>query len=374
MSWSATSPSNIALIKYMGKADKNLTESFSFLSKEQEKNFTSRLSKKDREDFYFKNLSLNSSLSYTLNHFVTTVQIEESDKDNWSPFKKNSFQNNRFYSSSKEIHFENKISDQAQKKFLNFFQFLKRFFLISGNYTVYSQNNFPIATGSASSASSFSALTLATYELAKNRSSIKDKIRNLQAKDLAMLSRVGSGSSCRSFFSPWCIWSNREISTFQTDWSFLLHQLIIVESKPKQISSTKAHQMVKTSPHFKDRSERVSKRMNSLCEALNLRDWESCFKICYEEFLDLHSLFETANPPFEYKNTLSQQALNRIKDYWKTEGDGPLVTMDAGANIHLLYRPDQYKQREKITSLLSDYAVLSSLEQRNNYKQHISSV
>ena len=61
----------------------------------------------------------------------------------------------------------------------------------------------------------------------------------------------------------------------------------------------------------------------------------------------MHSLFETAKPPFKYKKDTTQKVLNCVKDYWKKNDEGPLVTMDAGANIHLLYRPDQKDQREK---------------------------
>ena len=30
------------------------------------------------------------------------------------------------------------------------------------------------------------------------------------------------------------------------------------------------------------------------------------------------------------------------------EGDGPLITMDAGSNIHLLYRPDQQELYDEV--------------------------
>ena len=149
-----------------------------------------------------------------------------------------------------------------------------------------------MSIGSASSASSFSALTLAVYKLARDRSSVKDKIKTLQREDLAQLSRVGSGSSCRSLFSPWCIWSGGDISNFYSPWNRLLHQLVVVESQAKTISSTQAHQIVRTSPHFKNRVDRAEKRLKSLFLAFKLKDWKRCFKICYEEFMDLHSLFE----------------------------------------------------------------------------------
>lgn len=356
-SWSAKAPSNIALIKYMGKAD----QSASF-SHDLNQDLISHLCQEDKEVLYFRNVSFHSSLSYTLPHLITQVQIEESGQDDWSPFQKNPFHNIKTYQLSKNIPLESHLSSFAQKRFLNFFQFLKRVFLIPGHYTVYSQNNYPMAIGAASSASSFAALTLATYALAKDCSSIKDKIKDLQRKDLARLSRVGSGSSCRSFFSPWSVWCGREVHATQTYWDKLLHQLVIVEDRKKSISSSEAHQSVKKSPHFKNRIARAEHRMKILHQALKQADWKKCFKICYEEFLDLHSLFESADPPIRYKNSASQKVLDCVQDYWRKNNDGPLVTMDAGANVHLLYRPDQSLQKKHITKLLSPFCtVLSSL-------------
>ena len=63
MIWSATAPSNIALIKYMGKVDKNKLDShhknLASLSYKKDQNSIKHLSEEDKENFYFKNLSLN---------------------------------------------------------------------------------------------------------------------------------------------------------------------------------------------------------------------------------------------------------------------------------------------------------------------------
>lgn len=357
-SWSARAPSNIALIKYMGKADQSDS-----LSHNLDQDLTGHLSQEDKEALCFRNVSLNSSLSYTLPHLITQVQIEEADQDSWSPFQKNPFYNTRTYHLSKDISVESDLSSHAQKRFLDFFQFLKRVFMIPGHYTLYSQNNYPMAIGAASSASSFAALTLAAYTLAKDRSAVKDRVNNLERKDLAGLSRVGSGSSCRSFFSPWSIWCGREVREIQTYRDKLLHQLVIVENREKLISSSEAHQSVKKSPFFKGRAARAEHRIKILIQALKKADWKTCFKTCYEEFLDLHSLFESGKPPIRYKTDASQKVLDCVQDYWLKNNDGPLVTMDAGANVHLLYRPDQSLQKEHITRFLSSFCtVLSSLE------------
>jgi diphosphomevalonate decarboxylase len=51
------------------------------------------------------------------------------------------------------------------------------------------------------------------------------------------------------------------------------------------------------------------------------------------------------------------EALNRLRGIWQTENDGPLVTLDAGANVHVLIRPDQ---REKAIEWLKGFRTISS--------------
>ena len=148
--WIARAPSNIALIKYMGKSEGNRPA--------------------------------NSSLSYTLDHLVTEVRIEDgAGHDQWLPLM--------------EGRFSADVSEAGQRRFLEFFAEIKRVFKISGFYRLHSGNNFPSDCGLASSASSFAALTKATYELSKD----KGQGPNRSDAELSRLSRQGSGSSCRSF-------------------------------------------------------------------------------------------------------------------------------------------------------------------------------
>ena len=54
----------------------------------------------------------------------------------------------------------------------------------------------------------------------------------------------------------------------------------------------------------------------------------------------MHTLFHTAKPAFMYMNSGSQSVLQKILQLWQKSDDGPLVTMDAGSNIHLLFNED----------------------------------
>ena len=307
--WKASAPSNIALIKYAGKKDHT-------------------------------NKPLNPSLSYTLDHLTSTVEIEplpkEQQKDIWKPLK---------------TSFPINLSSNSIQRFLDFFQHLKHFFKIPGSFLIRSGNHFPGACGVASSASSFCALTLASYQVAQEISIQKKK---LSLPELSALSRLGSGSSCRSFFSPWALWEEDSACSLQIEpFPKLIHQLILSDKKQKRVSSSEAHQRVLTSPYFLDREKRAKERLSALIQALRKGNWKDCFQITWDEFEDLHQLYETASLPVVYRTDKTQKILDIIKDFWEDIGSGPLVTMDAGSPVHLLYPLNQEDISHKLANKLS---------------------
>ncbi|OFZ29772.1 MAG: hypothetical protein A2622_11185 [Bdellovibrionales bacterium RIFCSPHIGHO2_01_FULL_40_29] len=301
----ASAPSNIALIKYMGKTDP------------------------------VNNRPCNSSLSYTLDHLRTFVRLQPGPQlleDQWRPFVR---------SDLRPIE----LSETGKKKFLSFFAKLKKEFNLSGFYHIESANNFPSDCGLASSASSFAALTRAAY--ACSTTIQKSELQ------LALISKLGSGSSCRSFSGPWVKWTSESIEPVALPISNLKHQVILCDESIKAVSSSQAHQLVLTSELFLNRPERAEKRLQDLSESLSRGHWEEAFQICWNEFWDMHVLFHTSKPPFMYMTAGSQQVLRQILELWRSEKDGPLVTMDAGSNIHLLYRPDQTDTYKKYKSVFN---------------------
>ena len=320
MQVTATAPSNIALIKYAGKKGN-------------------------------RNLPVNPSLSYTLDHLITTVQIQAVSglsKDCWKPLNIKDF-------------FPLEFSKHSIDRYLRFFQFLKKTFKISGAYQVQSGNNFPAEAGVASSASSFCALTLAAYKLAMRCSEDKIGLESFGLSHLSALSRQGSGSSCRSFFRPWSLWEENQARGLNLPFSHMIHQLVIVGSIKKSVSSSEGHKRILTSPFFKERVERANRRLAGLLEALNKQDWRQCFEITWEEFQDLHQLYESSDPSIVYRTKDSHKVLDWLKNFWEEKDDGPLVTMDAGPHVHLLYRPDQKLTAQEIKKHFSvDFQVLSS--------------
>ena len=298
----ASAPSNIALIKYMGKVDSQA------------------------------NRPTNTSFSYTLEGLRTFVDLTsiDSNQDRWEPLNDRKLE-------------KLTLNEKGIERFLNHFQFLKTQFGIEGNFLVQSANNFPSDCGLASSASSFAALTRATAELARQQSRDPGG-----AFELAELSRRGSGSSCRSFFGPWVLWEPAQVRPLEFNMLPLRHTVVVVESKKKMVSSKEAHRRVLSSPLFVSRPERAEQRLAKLIASFKSGDWQESFEIVWAEFWDMHALFETSSPAFGYFEPGTMQVLIGLRDLWNEKKDGPLVTMDAGANIHLLFRHDQKELQTQV--------------------------
>jgi len=277
----AKMPSNIALIKYMGKKNS------------------------------LNNSPSNPSLSYTLSHLTTDVKLIPIDND----------------------HDKLDINSDDKKKFIDHLEFLRKKFNVQQHYEITSENNFPSHCGLASSASSFAALTKCAINAFG--------ITNISTEEMATLSQKGSGSSCRSFYSPWALWDEKGVKEIDLPYPKLIHHVIVVSQQKKCVSSREAHKRVESSLLFENRENRTQTRLHDLIHSLSTEDWEKSYKIVWQEFWDMHALFETCDNFFTYLLPESLTVLNYLRQYWQKNHDGPLVTMDAGPNVHLLFREDQ---------------------------------
>ena len=110
--WRASAPSNIALIKYMGK-----TEASSAPQKNSH-----------------KNQPANSSLSFTLNHLQSYVELEEmnSKEDSWEPLERDHL---KYFTDSRSPSFTvPELSKSSQARFLKHLQFLKNHFSVDVHF------------------------------------------------------------------------------------------------------------------------------------------------------------------------------------------------------------------------------------------------
>lgn len=340
----SSAPSNIALIKYMGKVSSAT------------------------------NAPANPSLSYTLENLRTHVSLHADTSlqtDQWRPMsvedlKKQFLREEVSVAGARLAPLD--LNEKAVQKFLRHLSFLKSEFQITQNFHVCSGNNFPSDAGLASSASSFAALTKAFFDwLQMTAPALLEEKRQRMSSDLTLndlmsdMSRRGSGSSCRSFFSPWSIWDENGAHGFHCAHDDLSHLALVISAEKKSVSSSQAHELVLGSPKFQGRVQRAQGRMEKLKEYLGLSEqaaWNAAFHLCWDEFWDMHELFHTCPQPFRYMNSMTEKALVNIQKLWTSHADGPLVTMDAGPNIHFLFRPDQMPLKKIYVQNLSQYGLL----------------
>jgi diphosphomevalonate decarboxylase len=324
----ARAPSNIAIVKYMGKRDGKA------------------------------NIPENPSLSLTLDKLCSCVEITCSDRPGlalpdgeaaWAAEPP-------LWSGYTELKLEvPRLQEEGISRFLRHFERVRRaapaILLKYGlpvaaqngtgktcSYLIRSGNTFPSSAGIASSAASFAALTLATALTCAGDQAAFDRAWESEVglrRDLAGLSRQGSGSSCRSFEGPWVGWDRDFVFKVNASTAKLTHFVLLVSNAAKTVSSSRAHLLVKESPLWKGRPERASARFERACKALTEGDLTRLAQIAWSETWEMHSMFHTATEPFSYWCPRTVEILQWLSPF--VNGlEPPLVSMDAGPNLHLI--------------------------------------
>ncbi|MBI3534669.1 MAG: hypothetical protein HY072_04195 [Deltaproteobacteria bacterium] len=205
-------------------------------------------------------------------------------------------------------------------------------------------NTFPQATGIASSAAAFAALTMAVIKLGLFLTKQDQENKLLLDKEfqrfIVKLSRCGSGSSCRSFYGPWVRWGKDSVEPIVSKMPEMVDLVLLVNSAPKKVSSTRAHELVKTSQLWDGRVKRANDRVQKIVQAIQTGDTDTVSQIAWQEMWEMHSLFHTCERPFTYWDGRTIEILKWLECYVNGEKKGsttlPIVTSDAGANIHVL--------------------------------------
>lgn len=336
-------PANIALIKYMGKID------------------------------FDNNIAANPSLSMTLSELSTLAEFEISDSPSMgSKFKYIPEAPNKLPQSKFEFKVPS-LSKQAIERIEAYMararneieDIFKKHNIEMGSdkeVKLRTANTFPLEAGIASSSSSFAAVTSGVAAaFAKNLDSFKNlykKDENLQ-KDLALISSRGSGSSARSFMGPFVKWDHESIDKIQSNLDNLVDLVCIVQVEAKKVKSSEAHKRVTSSPLWKHRVERVKNRLNELEAALKGGDIKNLALLSWTEAWEMHSLFYTCKEPFIYLNEKSMLLLSFLCERLKDDIP-PIVTMDAGANVHVLTTKDYADTLSK--KILDQFPDLSILQ------------
>ena len=135
----------------------------------------------------------NSSISFTLSNCTTKTSVLFKRIDKTS-------ENIGF-----DLIFDGKKNTSFRPKIVKFFSIIQEYcpYLKDYHLLISSSNSFPHSSGIASSASSMSALSLCIMSLEKKLTLIDD---DYFFKKASFISRIGSGSACRSVYGGVNFW------------------------------------------------------------------------------------------------------------------------------------------------------------------------
>ncbi len=299
------SPSNIALVKYWGKLEGQIPA--------------------------------NSSISFTLDscHTQTRVEWEQVEADG-QPF--------HF-----EIYVDGEISPSFRPKIETFFQRTSDLltFLPSVKMEIHTTNSFPHSSGIASSASGLSALALCMTDIAHQMGVVDEEGFYRFA---SILSRLGSGSASRSVYGGLVVWGKHHEIPGSND-SFAVpyphhvehvfktyrDTVLLVEVGQKSVSSTKGHGLMNGHSFAESRFKQAADNMEEIIRHLQTGDVNSFGELVEAEALTLHAMMMTSRPGYMLFRPNTIEILERIRRYRNEEKVLVHFTLDAGANVHLLY-------------------------------------
>lgn len=296
-----TCPSNIALIKYWGKYDNQIPA--------------------------------NPSISYTLNHCKTITEMQFIQGEVFSV---------QTFLSGKE---EPLFADKIEKYFKKIEVYLP--WVLSGKFVINTENTFPHSSGIASSASGFGAIAKCLVDI---DTQLQPNQENTLQK-ASLLARLGSGSACRSLYNGLVVWGQTEAVENSSDeyaipypnedihpvfkdfndWVLLIHE------GQKSVSSTLGHSLMNTNPYAERRFQEARDNFFTLKNILKTGDLEGFIKLVEHEALTLHAMMMISEPAFILMKTSTLEVINKIWAFRKETSLSLFFTLDAGANIHLLF-------------------------------------
>lgn len=211
-----------------------------------------------------------------------------------------------------------------------------------------SVNHVPTSAGLASSASGLAALALASSYAAGLR---------LSKRDLSRLARHGSGSASRSVYGGWVEWQRGHDD--RTSYAFPIRDsrlsdvdmiAIVIKKTPKKISSRQGmRRSVKTSPYYQAWKRTTARDLTKAVHALRNDDFKTLGRVAETNAMRMHALTLSADPPFTYFNGDTIKAINLVNRL-QDQGISCYYTIDAGPNVKVIC---QHRDRLKIKRFLS---------------------
>jgi diphosphomevalonate decarboxylase len=296
------SPSNIALVKYWGK--------------------------------YEPQIPANPSISFTLSKSYTETELRlVAKKAAEAPIR---------------VWLDGVETPSFVKKIAQFLARLREEVAFLDDYAleIRTHNSFPHSSGIASSASGMSALALCLL-------SLKESITGEKAADFyseaSVWARLGSGSASRSLYGPLAQWGKfKGLAESSDEYAIAYDQvapvfkdfcdyILLVEKGQKAVSSTAGHGLMNGHPYAKARFAQAHQNLEKLLGFMKEGDMPAFGELVESEALTLHAMMLSSSPSFILMKPNTLEILERIRNFRRESGLAVYFTLDAGANVHLLF-------------------------------------
>ena len=313
--WSA--PSNIALVKYWGKKANQIPA--------------------------------NPSISFTLKNCKTITKLEFEVRNNDGNF-------------DFELLFEGEPKPDFRPKIEKFLEriFVYCPYLKDYKFLIDTKNTFPHSSGIASSASGMAALALNVMSLERLlQPEMPDEYFYQKASFLA---RLGSGSACRSVRGSMVVWGKNESVAISSDlfgvpFDDKVHEvfenfqdtILLVDKGEKQVSSTVGHDLMHDHPFAERRFAQAHENLTALKTVFKSGNLTDFIAIVESEALTLHAMMMTSMPYFILMKPNTLEIINKIWKFRNETKTPVCFTLDAGANVHVLY---PFDVKEKVLQFI----------------------
>jgi diphosphomevalonate decarboxylase len=199
-----------------------------------------------------------------------------------------------------------------------------------------------------------SALALCLMEVEKIL--VSDMSAEFFIKKASFLSRLGSGSACRSIEGDIVQWGKHDNTQGSSDlygikYPYEVHDnfknfqdtILLVDKGQKQVSSTVGHNLMHNHPFAEQRFVQAHENLDKLIAVFKTGNLTEFIKIIESEALTLHAMMMTSLPYFILMKPNTLEIINKIWAFRERTKTHVCFTLDAGANVHVLY-PESEKQ------------------------------
>ncbi len=307
--WSA--PSNIALVKYWGKKPHQIPA--------------------------------NPSISFTLQacKTITSLQFAQKNADGKTSF---------------DLLFEGQPKPDFKPKIEKFLARVEPYLPFLKNYhlAIDTRNTFPHSSGIASSASGMAALAMNLMSL--ERLMAPDMTDDYFYRKASFLARLGSGSACRSVRGAVVVWGENDAIAgssdafgvafphqIHSDFAKYQDTILLVDKGEKTVSSTLGHELMHGHPYGQVRFAQAHRHLARISDILRNGDLDGFVNIVESEALTLHAMMMTSMPYFMLMKPDTLEIIRKITLFRNDTGIPVCFTLDAGANVHVLY-PENVKE------------------------------